>query len=111
MTVGAFIFILCLIMNYFYHCIEFISETNIRRQLEGLAYSDSLTSLANRSKCELTMAELTGMYTILSIDLDHLKYTNDNYGHAAGDSLISGFANILKNSFTETTVKLFFLSV
>ena len=104
MTVGAFIFILCLIMNYFYHCIEFISETNIRRQLEGLAYSDSLTSLANRSKCELTMAELTGKYTILSIDLDHLKYTNDNYGHAAGDSLISGFANILKNSFTDASL-------
>ena len=104
MTVGAFIFILCLIMNYFYHCIEFISETHIRKQLEGLAYSDSLTSLANRSKCELTMAELTGKYTILSIDLDHLKYTNDNYGHAAGDALISGFSDILRNSFTDASL-------
>ena len=104
MTVGAFIFILCLIMNYFYHCIEFISETNIQHKLEGLAYSDSLTSLANRSKCELTMAELTGQYTILSIDLDHLKYTNDNYGHSAGDALISGFADILKNSFTDASL-------
>ncbi len=104
MTVGAFIFILCLIMNYFYHCIEFISETNMQIQLEGLAYSDSLTSLANRSKCELAMAELTGKYTILSIDLDHLKYTNDNYGHSAGDSLISGFADILRNSFTDASL-------
>lgn len=104
MTVGAFIFILCLILNYFYHCIEFISETNTKQKLEGLAYSDSLTSLANRSKCELTMAELTGDYTIISIDLDHLKFTNDNYGHAEGDKLISGFADILKNSFTDATL-------
>ena len=104
MTVGAFIFILCLILNYFYHCIEFISETNIKHELEGLAYSDSLTSLANRSKCELTMAELSGKYTILSIDLDHLKYTNDNYGHTEGDRLISGFSDILKNSFTDASL-------
>ena len=104
MTVGAFIFILCLILNYFYHCIEFISETNTKQKLEGLAYSDSLTSLANRSKCELTMAELSGEYTILSVDLDHLKYTNDNHGHAEGDKLISGFSDILKNSFTDASL-------
>ncbi len=104
MTVGAFIFILCLILNYFYHCIEFISETNTKQKLEGLAYSDSLTSLANRSKCELTMAELSGEYTILSIDLDHLKFTNDNYGHSEGDKLISGFSDILKNSFTDASL-------
>ena len=104
MTVGAFVFIMCLILNYFYHCIEFISETNTKQKLEGLAYSDSLTALANRSKCELTMAELTGDYTIISIDLDHLKFTNDNYGHAEGDKLISGFADILRNSFTDASL-------
>ncbi len=101
MTVGALFFILCLILNYFYHCIEFISESNMKLELEGLAYSDALTTLSNRSKCELILAELAGDYTIVSIDLDHLKYTNDNYGHSEGDKLISGFANILKNSFTD----------
>ena len=104
MTVGALFFILCLILNYFYHCIEFISESNIKIELEGLAYSDALTTLSNRSKCELVLAELTGSYTIISIDLDHLKYTNDNYGHSEGDKLISGFAGILKNSFTDASL-------
>ncbi len=101
MTVGAFFFIICLVLNYFYHCIEFISTTNMMVELEGLAYSDALTTLANRSKCELVLAELQGDYTIVSIDLDHLKHTNDNYGHVEGDRLIEGFATILKNSFTD----------
>ena len=101
MTVGALFFILCLVLNYFYHCIEFISQTNMMVKLEGLAYSDTMTSLSNRSKCELALAEIQGDFTIISIDLDHLKHTNDNYGHAEGDKLIAGFATILKNSFTD----------
>ena len=104
MTVGAFFFILCLVLNYFYHCIEFISQTNMKVELEGLAYNDTLTTLSNRSKCELVLAELQGDYTIVSIDLDHLKHTNDNYGHTEGDRLIGGFANILKNSFTDASL-------
>ena len=104
MTVGALLFILCLVINYFYHCIEFISQTNIKVELEGLAYNDALTTLSNRSKCELVLAELQGNYTIVSIDLDHLKHTNDNYGHSEGDRLIGGFASILKNSFTDASL-------
>ncbi len=101
MTVGSLIFIFSLVMNYFFHCIEYISESDIQQKLEGLAYTDSLTGLANRSKCELSLAELSGDYTIISIDLDYLKYTNDNYGHIVGDKLLSGFASILTNSFTD----------
>ncbi|SFC20022.1 GGDEF domain-containing protein [Butyrivibrio sp. YAB3001] len=104
MTIGAFLFIICLVLNYFFHCIEYISATNTKHQLEGLAYNDSLTGLYNRSKCELTLAELTGNYTIISIDLDYLKYTNDNYGHSEGDKLIHGFGMILKNSFTDASL-------
>jgi diguanylate cyclase (GGDEF)-like protein len=101
MTVGALMFMICLVLNYFFHCAESINEASLQLQLEGLAYSDSLTGLFNRSKCEVALAELSGDYTIVSIDLDYLKYTNDNYGHAAGDKLLSGFAEILKNSFTD----------
>ena len=100
-TVGALLFMICLFLNYFYHCIEYISELSTKKHLEGLAYSDSLTGLSNRTKCELVFAELKGDYTVISLDLDYLKYTNDNYGHLEGDKLISGFGNILKNSFTD----------
>lgn len=104
MTVGALIFTFCLVMNYFFHCIEYISESNIKHELEGLAYTDSLTGLSNRSKCEVELAELTGEYTVISIDLDYLKYTNDNYGHTEGDRLLSDFSSILKNSFTDASL-------
>lgn len=103
-TVGALLFMICLFLNYFFHCIEYISELSTKKHLEGLAYSDSLTGLSNRTKCELVFAELKGDYTIISLDLDYLKYTNDNYGHLEGDKLISGFGNILKNSFTDASL-------
>ncbi len=101
MTVGALIFIMSLLLNYFYHCIEYINESTVKVRLEGLAYTDTLTELSNRSRCELVLAELAGSYTIISLDLDYLKYTNDNYGHMAGDKLLSGFADILRSCFTD----------
>jgi len=100
-TVGALLFMICLFLNYFFKRIEFFSELTVKEKLEGIAYTDALTKIANRAKCELTLAQLDGDYTIISLDLDYLKYTNDNYGHAEGDKLLSGFANILKESFTE----------
>ena len=104
MTVGALIFSICLLLNYFYHCIEYISEESVKNQLEGLAYTDPLTGLYNRTKCELTLASLKGKYTIISFDLDYLKYTNDNYGHAAGDELLKGFADLLRQSFFDSSI-------
>ena len=104
MTVGALFFVMSLLLNYFYHCIEYINDSTIKNQLEGLAYSDALTELSNRAKCEQFFAELTGDYTIISLDLDYLKYTNDNFGHAQGDKLIHGFAQILKGSFTDASL-------
>ena len=104
MTVGSFFFMLCLLLNYFYHCIEYISESNVKKELEGLAYTDTLTGISNRAKCELTLVNLKGNYTILSIDLDYLKYTNDNFGHAAGDTLLNGFSNMLVSSFSDASL-------
>ncbi len=35
-------------------------------------------------------------YTIVMFDLDHFKNVNDDYGHEAGDVVLTAFANILK---------------
>ena len=101
LTVGALLFTMSLLLNYFFHCIEYISKSSEKEHLEGLAYNDPLTGLQNRARCEQVLAELSGAYTIISLDLDYLKYTNDNYGHSYGDQLLSGFADILKNTFTD----------
>ena len=100
-TLGALVFVMSLLLNFFFHCIEFINESTVKVQLEGLAYSDALTGIANRARCEQALAELSGDYTIISMDLDYLKYTNDNYGHDMGDKLLSGFSEVLGNSFTD----------
>lgn len=68
------------------------------------ARRDPMTGLLNRRGWEETLEDtMAGLRqateptttTILAADLDRLKFTNDTYGHLAGDSLICGFADIL----------------
>ena len=104
MTLGALVFIMSLLLDYFYHCIEYISESTVKAELEGLAYTDTLTNLSNRARCEQYLVDLTGDFTIISLDLDYLKYTNDNFGHDQGDRLLSGFSEILTDCFTDASL-------
>lgn len=102
-TYGSIILILCIIVNYFMHSMETINSNNIKSHLEGLAYTDALTGLANRARCEQVLAELSypqNVYTIISLDLDHLKQVNDTLGHHEGDIFIQGFSNMLKRVFS-----------
>ncbi len=84
---------------------HYISDvTGERRELDvlqGLAYSDGLTGLYNRRYCIEHMQELVDTGTnffIALLDLDGLKYVNDNFGHKAGDEYITTLSHILKNS-------------
>ncbi len=78
-----------------------------RKQFEGVlitrANFDPLTTLANRMLFEsrLDMAIVRRKRTgdgigILFLDLDRFKEVNDNYGHAAGDSLLQQVGGRLK---------------
>ncbi|MCR5102458.1 MAG: diguanylate cyclase, partial [Butyrivibrio sp.] len=101
-TLGALAFVITLLLSYLFHCIEYIGSNRIKQHLVGLAYTDELTGLANRAKCEQTLVSLNKQnknYYIISLDLDNLKPVNDNFGHLEGDHLIMDFAEILKNSF------------
>lgn len=71
-------------------------------RLKYLAEHDQLTGLYNRhafteqAQQVLARKNRPGHYhTVLMMDLDHFKRINDNYGHQAGDLLLSGFAQIL----------------
>lgn len=103
-TLGALVFIMSLLLDYFYHCIEYISESTVKAELEGLAYTDTLTNLSNRARCEQYLVDLTGDFTIISLDLDYLKYTNDNFGHDQGDRLLNGFSEMLTGCFTDASL-------
>ena len=68
--------------------------------LKKKAYLDVHTELPNKSRCEelLQNSEFLSESTVcLMFDLNNLKIVNDSLGHAAGDSLISNFARILRN--------------
>lgn len=70
-------------------------------------YTDMLTSLKNRNYLNVNMEtwENSKVYpqAVVVIDLNNIKYVNDNYGHEAGDQLIINAASILVNTQLENT--------
>ena len=75
-------------------------ETEAR--LRHLSTHDSLTELYNRAFLEAELTRLErGRFpvSVVIIDLDNLKETNDEFGHAAGDRLLKRTAAVLRTSF------------
>lgn len=74
---------------------------------EKIRYIDMLTSLKNRNYLNSHMSEWNEnkVYpqAIVIIDLNNIKYINDNYGYEEGDSVIGMAANILINTQLENT--------
>ena len=65
-------------------------------------YVDSLTGLWNRSALESTPDK---KYFAI-IDVDSLKWVNDNQGHRAGDDLLVQTASILQSLFGDEAFRL-----
>lgn len=82
------------------------------KTIEKLAYQDHLTGLPNRRRLLEVMAlhldeakNNSLMMGILYIDLDRLKFVNDNLGHVYGDELIVEAGKRILNSIrTEDTL-------
>lgn len=80
-------------------------------RLRTLSLTDELTGLNNRRGF---MILANGLFKfarrarhplcLLYIDMDSLKSINDTYGHAAGDSALTHFAQILTKTFRDSDV-------
>lgn len=88
-----------------------VAEARRAERAEALALTDSLTGLFNRGGWdELLKAEETRCMqyahpaVILSLDLDELKFTNDNFGHQAGDLLLQNTARLLVDSLRKDDI-------
>ena len=70
-------------------------------------YTDMLTSLKNRNYLNIKMKEWEDCevfpQAIVMVDLNSVKYVNDNYGHEEGDQLIIKAAGILVNTQLENS--------
>ena len=74
------------------------------RALTSASFVDQSTQLLNRrafeeKKAELAQAGLKEDFVYITADLNGLKAVNDNLGHTAGDELIRGAADCLKECF------------
>ena len=76
------------------------SESAIYRKL---AFTDLMTNLNNRSSFDHYLNTLTeemfDSISILEVDIDGLKYINDNFGHSIGDEMIKNVASEIKEVF------------
>jgi diguanylate cyclase (GGDEF)-like protein len=98
-----------LLADKLYQKVSELEKANDR--LRNISLSDALTSLNNRRGFMILATGLLKFarradYSVclLYIDLDSLKYINDNFGHAGGDAAITQFARILTETFRESDV-------
>jgi two-component system cell cycle response regulator len=81
------------------------------RLLEELALTDALTGLPNRRAIDVWVnRQLSAaarhdfpMWVVMA-DLDYFKKINDTYGHDAGDTVLKGFAEILKANTRQSNI-------
>jgi diguanylate cyclase (GGDEF)-like protein len=86
--------------------------TELKEQLRHQAFHDALTGLPNRVLFTETVAGALEQSrvgggsgpTVLFLDLDDFKVVNDTWGHAAGDELLVGAADRLRQVARSTDV-------
>ena len=93
-------------LNLFAKQIELaITIADLFQAVKEQAITDGMTGLYNRRyfeefiKKEAVRAERQGQkFTVIGLDLDHLKQINDAYGQNYGDIAIKAIAEVLKNN-------------
>ncbi|MBR0093340.1 MAG: EAL domain-containing protein [Lachnospiraceae bacterium] len=103
-STGGVLFVVIRYMIYFFLLVETQSRKLEFESLTRIANMDTLTGLYNRHYSTDRFAELNESrrdYCLVSLDLNHLKYVNDTFGHGKGDALLIAFSSILMKAFPE----------
>ena len=81
------------------------------RELDRQASTDPLTGLLNRRGFDaqvqfaMALARRSGRpLSLMTLDIDHFKQVNDNYGHEVGDLVLKSVANQLRSRLRDSDV-------
>lgn len=85
--------------------------TTAYETIEVMSITDELTRLHNRRHFETRLEEeisrslrYNSPISLMILDIDHFKKVNDNYGHQAGDWVLTQFAALLKDNVRKADV-------
>lgn len=82
---------------------SFRNTQKAEEKVVQMSQHDALTGLYNRAYFEETLHVIGNRpdqpFVVVSVDVDGLKKVNDTLGHAAGDALLQGAAEVLRSSF------------
>lgn len=93
-------------LHLFAHQIELaITITDLFETIKQQAVTDGLTGIYNRRQFDLSLIQEVERanrqnqpFSLITLDLDHLKHINDTFGHALGDVAIATIAKVLKDN-------------
>jgi len=97
LSVSVEVVLLALVLSYQFGQLYRDKENALERmeQSTRVARTDALTGLPNRVALDMALENLPQHGCLTFIDLDGLKYYNDQFGHARGDELLRSFAHHL----------------
>ncbi len=92
--------------------VEWVRDITDRKQAEQeiqyLSFHDGLTGLYNRRFFDEELKRLDVPrnlpLTLMMVDVNGLKLTNDAFGHAVGDRLLRGVADVLRNTVRQDDI-------
>ncbi|HEC60087.1 hypothetical protein LCGC14_1131910 [marine sediment metagenome] len=101
-----FAIIVLILSGYIFH---YIKLKKLNNSLLTLSITDKLTGLYNRVKTDEVLAEKKAEVdryntdlSVILLDIDFFKQTNDSYGHLTGDKVLIEFAQIIKQNIRVT---------
>ncbi len=115
--IGVLVFVFGMLIDVYSGYVVQHRKASLTSTFRDIAFLDELTGIENRAAFAKYEAELEAYIKDLSakaddsqsiiyasLDLNDLKYVNDNLGHAVGDVYIKTAARILKTSFHSANI-------
>lgn len=101
--VGMIVFTFMLFSLGLHMEFELIKDIRAKDVYKELAYTDVQTGVKSRTSfdecCDNVGANHIKYVDMVILDINNLKWTNDNLGHIAGDQLIAGAAKCILTAF------------